>query len=188
MLLRKPSGFHRRVRPKRSPRLLLERLEPRVVLSVFNVSTESGLRAAISAADTNSASSNTINITSSIVLSDTTAGPLVIENATDISKSLTLDGQGDLPAISGATTWDFRFIDVDHNPNEADESVDLENLDFEGGDEVSSTGDAQGGAIMLNGEDLTLSNDIVSGNKAKADNGTDGSGQNGYNAEGGATT
>ena len=58
---------HAKYRP-----LFLEGLESRVVLSTFNVDTEIALRAAISAADSDSSSANTINVTASITPTDTT--------------------------------------------------------------------------------------------------------------------
>jgi hypothetical protein len=58
---------HAKYRP-----LFLEGLESRVVLSTFNVDTEIALLAAISAADSNSSSTNTINVTASITPTDTT--------------------------------------------------------------------------------------------------------------------
>jgi hypothetical protein len=59
------AGAHRR---RLSLRIRLEQLEPRIVLSTFDVSTESELRAAIASAESNSSSDNTIDVTSSITL------------------------------------------------------------------------------------------------------------------------
>jgi hypothetical protein len=67
--------------------LFLDGLESRIVLSTFDVATEAQLRSAITSADANTSSANTINVTASITLTDTTAGQLVIDNGTTTAKS-----------------------------------------------------------------------------------------------------
>ena len=59
-------------------------------LSTFNVSTEADLRAAIASADSNNSSSNTINVTASIDLTDVAAGQMEIQNGTGTAKTLTI--------------------------------------------------------------------------------------------------
>ena len=90
---------HRRldIRRQRSLRLILESLETRraPTANVFNnVADEVTLRQDIAAADSNGFADNVINLSSSIALADTSAGPLVIENATSIAKTLTIEAQG----------------------------------------------------------------------------------------------
>ncbi|MHB1560811.1 MAG: hypothetical protein ACYC61_25435 [Isosphaeraceae bacterium] len=89
-------GLPRRVtsRRRRSLAALLECLETRIALSTFTVSSESGLRSAIATADSNGDASNTIDVTSSITLSDGTSGPLEIRNTTTTPKTLTIEAQG----------------------------------------------------------------------------------------------
>ena len=61
---------------RRSHEVFLEFLETRIALSTFNVATESDLRNAIALAESNGSSINTINLTASVTLGDTTAGEL----------------------------------------------------------------------------------------------------------------
>ena len=96
MLLRRRSARAALRREKHRP-LSLEGLESRIVLSTFNVATESDLRAAITTADSNSSDANTINVTASITLTDTSAGELEIQNGTGTAKTLTIEGQGSSP-------------------------------------------------------------------------------------------
>ena len=105
----------RRLRPKRSRPVFLEGLESRVVLSTFNVSTESALPAAITASDGNTSGANTINVTASITLTNTLAGELDIQNVTGTAKTLTIEGQGSSPAatvIAGSASWNTRIFEV----------------------------------------------------------------------------
>ncbi len=109
----KPARAARR-RHERRP-LFLEGLESRIVLSTFNVATESALRAAITTADGNSSSANTINLTASITLTDTSAGELEIQNGTGTAKSLTIEGQGSFPSatvIAGSSSWHTRIFEI----------------------------------------------------------------------------
>ena len=85
-------------RRQRSFRVFLEGLEPRIALSTFNVSTEADLRAAIASADSNNSSSNTINVTASIDLTDVAAGQMEVQNGTGTAKTLTIEGQGTSPS------------------------------------------------------------------------------------------
>ena len=101
---------------QRSLRLILEWLEPRraPAANVFsNVADEVTLRQDIAAADSNGFADNTIDLSSSIALSDTTAGPLVIENATSIAKTLTIEAQGTGSVqILGSLGWDTRIFEI----------------------------------------------------------------------------
>jgi hypothetical protein len=111
MLPRRPSPRRAVPRRRRSLAAFPECLEARIVLSTFDVSSEAGLRSAIATADSNGDASNVIAITGSIALSDTTAGQLVIENATNTPKSLRIVGQGVSPSgtiLSGSSTWNTR--------------------------------------------------------------------------------
>jgi hypothetical protein len=106
----------RTCRRRRTPHLYLEGLESRIALSTFNVVTEADLRSAIAAADSNGDASNTINVTASILLDDTSAGPLEIQDGGSTAKTLTIEGQGAAPSdtmIEGDLgVWNTRVLEV----------------------------------------------------------------------------
>ena len=83
--------------------MLLAGLESRIALSTFNVNTETEIRSAITAADTNGSASNTINLTGSITLTDGTAGELEVTNQTTAAKTLTIEGTGSQPSDTSSS-------------------------------------------------------------------------------------
>ena len=114
MLLRRRSA-RAALRRERYRPLSLEGLESRIVLSTFNVATESAFRAAITTADSNNSGANTINVTASITLTDTSAGELEIQNGTGTAKTLTIEGQGSSPqaaVIAGSSSWNTRIFEI----------------------------------------------------------------------------
>ena len=123
-------------RRQRALRAFLEGLESRIALSTFDVSTEAGLRTAIATADSNSDSSNTIDITASITLTDTTAGQLEIQNGTSTAKTLTIEGQGALPSdteIAGSSpSWNTRIFEI-VSTGPASVTVVFKDLEITGG-------------------------------------------------------
>ncbi len=88
----------------------LEGLESRIVLSTFNVATESALRAAITTADSNNSGANTINVAASITLTDTSAGELEIQNGTGHGQDI--DDRG--PRVVASSGGDRGVIVVEH--------------------------------------------------------------------------
>ncbi len=106
------------VRPDRRRRSLcacIEVLESRIALSVFNVASESDLRSALATADSNTSASNTINLTSSITLTDAAAGELSVGNTTKLDKTLIIQGTGTTPdqtVLSGSTTLNTGVLKI----------------------------------------------------------------------------
>jgi hypothetical protein len=168
------AGAHRR---RLSLRIRLEQLEPRIVLSTFDASTESELRAAIASAESNSSSDNTIDVTSSITLTDASAGQLVIENTPGMAKTLTIEGPGpgDATSISGfdsspTSFWDTRIFEIVDDSSAGSLSVVLKDLKIFGGHAkdggvVGGTA-ALGGGILIDGGDVALSSASVCFNTA----------------------
>ncbi len=151
-------------RRARSFKLDLEGLERRIALSTFTVSTEAELRAAIGVSDSNTSSSNTIDIVGSISLSDTTAGQLMIDNPTGIAKTLSIVGQGASPTatvLSGSSTWNTRILEV-VDTGGASLTVKISDLEISGGhahDGGALGGNAAvGGGLLIDGGQVTLSN------------------------------
>ena len=73
--------------------------------------SESQLRSALTSADSNGSASNTINLTSSITLTDAAAGELSVDNTTGQDKTLTIQGTGTTPdqtVLSGSTDAEHR--------------------------------------------------------------------------------
>src|SRR5580692_1593338 len=98
---------------RRYCKLMLETLEPRIALSTFNVATESDLRSAITAAEGNSSSVNTINLTASIALANTAAGAIEIPNSAAVAKNLVIQGASEyITVISGSSSWNTRIIEI----------------------------------------------------------------------------
>src|SRR5262249_6234184 len=99
-------------------RLILEGLEPRTAptANVFtNIADEGALRAAVAAADSNEFADNIIELSGSVTLFDAASGPLVIENATSMAKTLTIEGPGTTSAsavISGSPALNSRVFEV----------------------------------------------------------------------------
>ena len=163
----KRSSRHLDERRRRSLRLMPESLETRVVLNsnIFaSVATESALRADIAAADTNSFTSNIIELSASITLTDTAAGQLEITNGTSTPKSLTIEGQGTSPSstvISGSAALNTRIFEI-VGTGSATTAVVLKDLAIEDGSAhdggVLGGTAALGGGILIDGGQVTLSN------------------------------
>ena len=106
---------------------------------------------AIAAADSNTASANTIDVTASITLTDTAGGQLEIDNTTTTPKTLTIEGQGALPsdtAIAGSPTWNTRIFEI-VGTGGAGVTVVLSDLTIEGG--TAKDGGVLGGTAALGG-------------------------------------
>lgn len=159
-------------RRRRSVPAMLERLEARIVPSTFKVATESDLRNAIITADGNSSSTNTINLTTSITLTDTTAGQLVIQNATSTAKTLTIEGQGSSPSatiLSGSSSWNTRILEM-IGTGTASVTVVFKDLEITHG-EMHDGGilggtAALGGGLLIDGGQVTLSHVTLNNNVA----------------------
>jgi hypothetical protein len=165
-------------------------------LSTINVSTESELRSAIVTADSNSSPANTINITSSITLTDAAAGQLMIENATSTPKSLTIEGQGSRPSetnLSASSSLNSRVLEI-VKAGTGSVTLILKDLTISGGH--AHNGGALGGAaalgggLLIDGGSVTLSHAVVTRNDATGSEGASGaaggSGQTGGSGHDGA--
>ena len=177
MYLRKRSSRRPAFRP-RSLNLLCEALEPRIALSTFNVGTESELRSAILTAEGNSSSANTINLTASITLSDTSAGALEIPNSAGIAKNLVIQGASRFTTISASSSsWNTRIFEIAGTAT-ASVTVVFKNLTIKGGrahDGGSLGGNvALGGGILIDGGQVTLSHVAVTDNDASGAAGANG--------------
>ena len=177
MLLRRRSRCASLRREKHRP-LHLEGLESRLVLSTFNVATEIALRADIMTADSNSSAANTINVTASITLTETTAGELEIQNATSTAKTLTIDGQASSPSatvIAGSSSWNTRIFEI-AGAGGAGVTVVFKDLEITGGRAHNGGGPAGalGGGILIDGGQVTISNASIIGNHASGATGVNG--------------
>jgi hypothetical protein len=177
---------HRGVRPR------VEELEPRVAPAIFNVSTTGGLRAAILTADTNTDTSNTINLLTSTLTVGQTGGEFLIQDLPSAAKTLILSGQGEKNSIlTGGPDSQSRIIEIVGNH---DLTVQLQNLSIEDG-HATNGGNlggtaALGGGMLIEGANVSLSNVAVTANAAKGANGrtataAGGNGGNGQAARGG---
>jgi hypothetical protein len=113
----------------------LKTLESRIALTTYNVATETQLRAALTSADTNTSASNTINLTSSITLTDAVAGELSVSNTTGQDKTLTIDGTGTSPSqtvLSGSTTLNTGVLKI-AGGSSGNVTVIISNLTITGG-------------------------------------------------------
>ena len=174
-----------------SIRVILERLEPRIALSTFNnVASESSLRSAIGMADSNSASANTIIVTSSITLTDASDGQLEINNSTGTAKTLTIEGQGTMPSdtvIAGSTTLNSRVFEI-VGTGTAGVTVVFKDLEItkgrahDGG--ILGGAAALGGGILIDGGQVKLSNVSVTSNRASGAPGVNGAAATGAHAGG----
>ena len=174
-----------RVRPDRRRRGLcasLEALESRIALSTFNVDSESQLRSALASADSNGSASNTINLTSSITLTDATAGELSVDNTTGQDKTLIIQGTGTTPdqtVLSGSTTLNTGVLKIAGGVS-GSVTVIVKNLTITGGQAHGGGGGllgdsaAQGGGVSITGGKVTLSKVVIQGNNAIGANGKDG--------------
>ncbi len=136
-MLRAHRGACRRVslERRRSHDPFLERLEPRIALSTFQVATEEQLRNAIAAADSNSDADNAIAVTANIALTETGEGQLVIDNTTSTPKTLIISGQSLGPPyteIAGSSSWNSRIFEI-VGTGKASVNVLIKDLEITGG-------------------------------------------------------
>jgi hypothetical protein len=130
---------------------LLERLEDRMAPAVFNVPADVSLAGAIYLADTNADTTNIINVepgTYQLVNQSIVAAP---------SKTLYIAGQGAGVTITAGQQGRVFTIDA---------GVVFEDLTITGGrvQTASAQAAAQGGGLLIDGGDVTLSNVNVTGN------------------------
>ena len=168
------SRSSRPLRTRRGRRLQAfpEGLESRIVLSTFDVSSEAALRSAIATADSNPDSSNIIDITSSITLTDTSAGQLEIQNATSGAKTLTIEGLGAAPSstvVDGSSSWATRIFEV-AGTGAASVTVIFKDMEIAGGRAenggVLGGTAALGGGLLIDGGQVTLSHVSIQRNHA----------------------
>jgi hypothetical protein len=135
--------------------LCLELLESRIAPAIFNVPSGGTLLAAINTADSNSDSSNLINVAPG---SYQVINPLIQANS---SKTLVIDGTG--PGVILTANQQGRIFEINAN-------VGFVNLSIEGGKAVDSGmlggNAALGGGLLIDGGTAVLSNVNLSGNQA----------------------
>ena len=142
--------------------------------TIYAVPTDSSLRAAIKAADSNSFAFNTIVLSSATyVLTNATAGGLLIQNTSSLpSKTLTIVGRGQSSSIiePGVASWDDRIFEV-VSTGTAGITVVFQNLTINGGN--ATTGGilggtaALGGALLIDGGTVSLTSVAVTNNQAE---------------------
>ncbi len=146
----------------------------------YPVPTDASLRTAISEADSNGHSFNTIILSASrYLLSDKSAGGLMIGNASSLpAKTLTITGQGQTNSVIGSVfNWHDRILQINGSPGHA-LSVTLQNLAIQGGHAFNggvlggTTG--LGGGLLITDAAVTLANVLVQNNEAHGDFGATG--------------
>ena len=186
---------------------LLEDLEARRMLAVFSPATGEALRSAIATADSNGDAVNTINLSAgAFQLTNEAAGALLIQNQNAQlvpNKTLDIIGAGPAsttvePSTSLGTPWNDRVLTVVGSEG-AGVTVLIENVTISGGSIKAASANtqlpAEGGGLLVDGGQVTLSNAVVSGNQVVGAQGINGgpaahaasgaSGQNGGVAQGG---
>ena len=141
----------------------------------YPVPTDASLRAAIAAADSNGDASNTIVLeATTYVLTDTTAGQIVIQNGSSLaSKTLTIVGQGDGAGGTiiqpGTSAWQDRIFEVVGTTG-SDISVVFQDLAIAGGNAtnggVLGGAAALGGGLLIDGGTVSMTRVAVKGNAA----------------------
>ena len=162
---------------RRSPRLNLEQLEDRTLLSSYTAGSVSDLIADINAAN-RAGGTNTITLTAPTTspyiltaVDNKTDGPtgLPVISGGNKADNLTIVGNGDTIERSTASgTPDLRLLDVASGA-----SLTLNNLTLQNGYELGSGSSAEGGAIFNQGT-LVLSAVTVQNNGAVGSAGKDG--------------
>ena len=151
--------------------LILESLETRTAptVNVFNdVADEVTLRQDIAAADSNQFADNVIELANSVALSETSDSQIVIENATSLAKTLTIEPQGPASVkIQGSVGWNTRIFEI-VGTGSASVTVVFKDLEITGGKAhdggVLGGTAALGGGILIDGGQVTLSHASVIGN------------------------
>jgi len=139
----------------------------------YPVPTDASLRTAIALADSNASAFNTIILSSSTyLLSDMTAGGLVIGNTSSLpSKTLTITGQGQTSSIIGSVfNWHSRIFEIEGSGGQS-LNVILQDLTIEGGNALNGGvlggSNALGGGLLIDDANVTLTNDAVQNNVAQ---------------------
>ena len=141
----------------------------------YPVPTDASLRSAIATADSNGDASNTIVLeAATYVLTDTTAGQIVIQNSSSLpSKTLTIVGQGDgangTIIQPGTSAWQDRIFEVVGTTG-SDISVVFQDLAIEGGNAtdggILGGTAALGGGLLIDGGTVSLTHVAVQGDQA----------------------
>ena len=123
------------------------------------------------------------------MLSDTTAGQLVIENATSIPKTLTIAAQGPGGVqIAGSVDWNTRIFEI-IGTGSASVTVVFKEVGIAGGKAndggVLGGNEALGGGILIDGGQVTMSSGSVVCNAAATSGAAVGPGGSGGDAHGG---
>ena len=164
--------------------------------------TDASLRSAIDQADSNSYAFNTIELSAaSYLLSNTTAGELLIDNSSSLpGKTLTIIGQGSTSTVIGSVfNWQSRIFEIDSGAGKS-LNVLFQDLAIEGGNAqnggILGGVNALGGALLIDDATVTLADVVLSKNKAQGTYGLGGAavapgqpgtqGGTGHNAKGGA--
>jgi hypothetical protein len=138
----------------------------------YPVPTDASLRAAVSAADSNSLAFNDIILAGATdQLSNRAAGGIEIQNTSSLpSKTLTITGQGQSTSIIGSiNNWGDRIFEIVGSSSHA-LNVILQDLTIEGGDAknggVLGGTKSLGGGLLVDDANVTLINDAVQNNQA----------------------
>jgi hypothetical protein len=95
---------------------------------------------------------------------DATSGDL------EIQSTMTLQGAGATTTIiQGAPAWDDRIIEADNSSNSS--TVTIQDLKVTGGHDTGQYGEVDGGAILNDGDSLTLHNVIADTNQSDTNGG-----------------
>ncbi len=147
----------------------------------YPVGTDSSLRAAIAAADSNGFASNTIVLSSGkYVLTDPTAGQVVIQNTSSLpSKTLTIVGAGETSTVIQPDfyPWQDRIFEI-VGTAAAGLTVVFQDLSIEGGNAtgggILGGNAALGGGLLIDGGTVAMTRVAVSDNEAQGARGNDG--------------
>ncbi len=149
----------------------------------YPVPTDASLRNAIATADSNGYASNTIVLSATTyVLTNTTAGQIVIQNTSGLSnKTLTIAGQGDAAGGTiiqpGTSPWQDRDFEV-LGTTGSKISVVFQDLAIAGGDAtgggVLGGKAALGGGLLIDGGTVEMTKVAVRNNQAKGADGATG--------------
>ncbi len=162
----------------------------------YPVGTDSSLRAAISAADSNGFANNTIVLSAGTYgLTNATAGELVIQNASSLpAKTLTIVGAGEASTTIEPEfyPWQDRLFGI-ISASGASLSVAFQDLTMKGGNAtgggILGGNAALGGALLVDGGIVRMTSVAITNNEAQGAGGAVGkagaTGQAGGNAGGG---